>query len=194
MCKSNWTTNCTKSCLMPTTNFCRRGITSRNGATKWMQTERFRTRNDWDARMKRWRVIIVSFAALGIIVFCWISIIASRPPTFAGKSLSYWLEQYRNSGQSDVPDENDWQYEWLGDESLAAMRAMGPKAVSYLLRTAFYQKSDTAISRTYYKVVSKLPQSWNLPGQEENPARLSFVAYVALEHLRPLQELVLPAI
>jgi HEAT repeat protein len=143
--------------------------------------------------MKRWRILLVSFAALAVIVFCWVSIRASRQPTFAGKSLNYWLQQYANSGTSDGIGDIDLRGAWIEEEPVAAIRAMGTNAVPSLLKRMFATRSNTAVSRVFYKVVSVFPRSWNLP-EPENSGQLQQVAYLALLRLRPPARLALPQI
>lgn len=87
----------------------------------------------------------------------------------------------------------DLRYEWLGDESIAAMRAMGTNALPFLLKRMFESRSNTAASRIFYKALSVFPRSWNLP-EPENPARLQRAAYLVLIRLRPPARLALPQI
>ncbi len=115
--------------------------------------------------MKRRTVLVgataLVIAALGVCLLCpW----SPPDPVYRGKKLSAWLDDRHSMPRG--PDA-------LSDEAVAAVRALGPKAIPALL--AWHRSSDLPVSRWANFVLgwqTKLPQ--RLPTNEENWTRAMY--------------------
>lgn len=80
---------------------------------------------------KKWRIILLSSLVLILGVFAWL-VFQNNEPAYQGKSLTVWLEQYKeNSG--------------IDPEAEAAIRAIGDRALPTLL--SLLGTRDTALRR-----------------------------------------------
>ena len=117
------------------------------------------------AHMRR-RAIIIGFAVLAVAALgLWLSSPADPPePVYRGKTLGAWLDDLRPTPYGPVV---------LSDEAVAAVRAIGPRAVPSLL--AWLRKSDSSVTRGAKSVLEwRLNLPIRVPSHQEDRIRAMY--------------------
>ena len=135
---------------------------------------------------KRWWLVALVLALIILPVgFHFFQI--SREPRYEGRPVSYWFKRY-------------YQKEFMArhfglDETdpTAALWGLGTNALPYLTREALSTKKDTALRTNYYKLLEKLPESWNAPKLVSYDA-IREQAVAAIGKVNPPADVILPLV
>jgi len=110
----------------------------------------------------------------------------SREPRYEGKPVSYWFKRYC---QTDFVI--NLRFEEA--EAVEAWRNLGTNALPYLVREALSTRRDTALRTNFYKLLAKLPASWNAP-QFVSRDDIRRVAVAAINEINPSGGVILPLV
>ncbi len=135
--------------------------------------------------MKRKRLLLLLVPAVVGVIGCWLWLTWKTGPKYAGKSLSYWYNQYcQDNGFSD-PLRNDAAAE--------AIAKMGTNAVRYLVQEALSTNQASAAQAAFYGALGHFPKSWNMP-QYVSPDDKRLHAAELVRNLKPPTALLLPLV
>src|SRR5262249_50117926 len=104
--------------------------------------------------MKRRRLmLLLAVAVLGVVGW-WFWFTWNSGPKYAGKSLNYWFRQYCRTYNGSGNGQ---------EESREAIEKMGSNAIPFLVKEALSTSQDSFARVAYYEMLSRLPESWQMP-------------------------------
>lgn len=99
---------------------------------------------------RRHRLLWRTAGPIALILVGVIYLTASREPTYQGRSVTSWLKTYHQAAAQPGPFGSG-----TANSNLAALRALGPKAVPYLIRGL--EKKDSIFAKLYWRLWLKIP-------------------------------------
>src|SRR5579863_801477 len=148
--------------------------------------------------MKRRRMLIL-LTGVWLAAGVWLLLAHSGEPRYEGKTVSYWFREYYQAHNNFVtktePDgtisiERDNRSK---DAAMVGLRAIGTNALPYLVKEAFDTHRDSTWYQWYYRLLARLPKSWNLP-EYVSRERVRDNALDVITEIAPPADIVLPLI
>src|SRR5437667_9235543 len=99
--------------------------------------------------MKRWMIILLTFAFAGVIILLCLRFFYRPQPAYNGKRLSDWAEQYGSNHWSGANRSADREAEF-------AIRQIGTNGIPFLL--TLMRVKESALKN---KLRTMLPQRWH---------------------------------
>jgi hypothetical protein len=139
--------------------------------------------NKWK---KRWWSLALVMVGM-VLAFMLYNQFLNREPSYEGKRLRVWFQQYCRAGSND--QYNQTQLE----EATFALRHMGTNALPYLLEHALNTNRDSAFKTNLSAVLRALPSAWGFrPFITDEEMRVG--AGSAIHDLKPPGHALLPAL